>query len=396
MVDPQVRLAIRRQRARPRVGDGPVGVPLHVRDARVLREGPVEHRCLELAHVGPQRVECELVAMLSWRATVAQHPVGMGVVQLRDGVDHLGFEPDAEADPPVDGRLRERSESRRQLHRVAVPVAQAGRVVVAGERRAEPAVVEQEQLGADVRTAVDQLDDAGLVEVEERRLPVVRHDRPHPLRVAQHPVKGPAVEPRRDRAAPRRRPDPRDGRCHEPGARIEHVVRGHRVGARSQTQLARTIECGVRAHVDVETDVAAPRDRQPEHVAPVLAGGSERGHQQARVALQVRLQSTEARQRRQPVGERVGRPLPLVGPAAPAELAQLGIRCDDHERCDRVVVEEAHRRGFVVHDLDPLLEHRRGRVGAQMVLDGEGELLVDAGDDHVLAVLHRSIERVER
>jgi hypothetical protein len=92
------------------------------------------------ARIGSQHVEQELVAVFERWPGVAHDPLGMTLEALAARVDHLGFDPDAESEPRVDGRLRDGSHAAGQLVGIDRPVAQERRRHC-GVRRTEPAVV---------------------------------------------------------------------------------------------------------------------------------------------------------------------------------------------------------------------------------------------------------------
>ncbi len=74
----------------------PVVIPLHVGDVVGGQDGvdPLEQ---VLPNLGPAEVQHQLMAAQHRLVPVVdQGPFGMGPVEIRIGVDHLGFEPDAE------------------------------------------------------------------------------------------------------------------------------------------------------------------------------------------------------------------------------------------------------------------------------------------------------------
>jgi len=72
----------------------------------------------------------------------------MLLVQLREGVAHLGLDPYAEADAAVGGGLHEAPDAVGELVGIDGPVAQRGGVVVARIFVAKPSVVHYEELAA--------------------------------------------------------------------------------------------------------------------------------------------------------------------------------------------------------------------------------------------------------
>ncbi len=71
----------------------------------------------------------------------------------------------------------------------------------------------------------------------------------------------------------------------------------------------------------------------------------------------------------------------------PAELDHPGVRSDQQQWSDRVVVEQSDRTLLVVVQLHPLLEHTARAVGPQVQLGDQLQLLVPQGDHDVFAVV---------
>ena len=122
----------------------------------------------------------------------------MGAGEVGVGVDHLRLDPQPELHAePADG-VDQRVQAVRPDVLVDVPVAEPGGVVATV---AEPAVVEDEPLDADLRGHVGELGEPAEVVVEVDGLPGVEHDRPRAAWVvrtgAQMSVEacGQAVEP---------------------------------------------------------------------------------------------------------------------------------------------------------------------------------------------------------
>ena len=129
-------------------------------------------------NIGATQVELELESLESpLTAGLGDDPVGVVAVERGGRVDHLRFDPHAEADAGLRSGASDGFQPVGQLASVDHPVAQSGLVVVTRELVAEPAVVEQEQLGPDLGGLGAEACEARLVEREPGRLPVVRHDR---------------------------------------------------------------------------------------------------------------------------------------------------------------------------------------------------------------------------
>ena len=93
----------------------------------------------------------------------------------------------------------------------------------------EPAVVEQEELRAEIRRVVDEPQEPVRVEGERGGLPVVHHDRPQRIAVAHGVPSHPPVEATAQGAHPLGRPGPDLFGGDEGGTGVEHVLGGRRV-----------------------------------------------------------------------------------------------------------------------------------------------------------------------
>ena len=152
----QVALAVGCERGGSRLGDVAVGIPLEVGDAGVRGEDPVDGVDHEGPDVGAAEVEHELLPFLApVPARLADDPLRMVAVQVGHRVHHLRFHPQPEPHAPLEGVLDERTEPGGELAGVGVPVTQRGGVVVARVRGAEPPVVEEVELGAEVGRPID-------------------------------------------------------------------------------------------------------------------------------------------------------------------------------------------------------------------------------------------------
>lgn len=104
-----------------------------------------------------------------------QRPVGVRAVQVAVGRDHLRLEPDAELHTVFVYVFVDRFEAAGQLPPIDRPVAQRAVVRVAPP---EPAVVDDQQLHAEVGRAVGDFLDARLVKAEIAGFPHVQQHRP--------------------------------------------------------------------------------------------------------------------------------------------------------------------------------------------------------------------------
>ena len=165
----ELALAIGWQAEAVRLGDVPVHVPLDVGDRRAAEDlGQDADEVVD--DLRPGQVEDELLAALGPRpAGDADRPVRVRGEQLGSRSLTISGSIHSPKRRPSASTLRgEPVEAVRQLAPVDEPVAERGRVVVA---RAEPAVVEDEQLDAEVARRRRHLEQLRLVEVEVGRPP---------------------------------------------------------------------------------------------------------------------------------------------------------------------------------------------------------------------------------
>ena len=105
-----------------------------------------------------------------------QDPVGMSAVKLTVLVDHLELDPEAELHAERIDALRKARDAVRQAVGVRPPVAEATRLTAA---RGEPAIVEDEELDADIVRRLGDAHELLLIEIEVRGLPIVDEDGAH-------------------------------------------------------------------------------------------------------------------------------------------------------------------------------------------------------------------------
>ena len=185
-------------------------------------------------------------------------PVGVVLVELGLGVDHLGLHPEAELHVQSLHGINELFQPVGELALVHVPVAQA---VLDAVPLAEPAVVQHEQFGAQLLGLLGQLDLVLAVHMELGGFPGVVQHRPQPL--AHDVVQGKAVQVVAHRLKAGGRIAAQDGR----GAQA--LPRG---------QLQKTV-VGVDAHLDQRLPVgglfhhAAEVAAHPQRPEEDLAGG---------------------------------------------------------------------------------------------------------------------------
>ncbi len=147
-----------------------------------LRIGQVEHH-LRTAAAGRQLT-----------ALAAQHPVGMLLEELALGVGHLGLNPDAELDTVYCSLFDQSVDAVGQFLLVYRPVAKPLMIIVARVFVAEPAVVHDEELAADVGPVLHHFFHLVLGDVHIHALPRVEEDVARRLTVVELILPGPAVE----------------------------------------------------------------------------------------------------------------------------------------------------------------------------------------------------------
>ena len=119
-----------------------------------------------------------LTALGPVSAVDADDPLGMGAIEVAVRADHLRLDPQTEAKPEVRDRTSDAVDPVGQLAPIDDPVAERAIVRIA---LAEPAVVEHEELHAEVARGRGDPDEPVVVEVEVGPFPVVEDDRPRPI-----------------------------------------------------------------------------------------------------------------------------------------------------------------------------------------------------------------------
>src|ERR1051326_962539 len=152
-----------------------VHVPLEIPDLVFARE-LVEHAENMFRNVLASHVQHQLIAQLAaWTAWKIHDPVRVSAIQIAVGVDHLGLDPQSKIHAEVVHVIDQGREAVRKLLRVDEPIAQSGAIVVS---LAEPAVVHDEKLDAELCSFIGELFLPRLVHGESRGLPRVIKDRP--------------------------------------------------------------------------------------------------------------------------------------------------------------------------------------------------------------------------
>ena len=157
------------------VGDGAVAVPFEICHTGVLGENIVNNAEHIVLHLGVAHVKHKLVAVIICLPVgLFYNPVGMFLVELALGVDHLRLYPDAELDARLISRFHQCAYASGKFVVRHLPVAQTGTVVLARIFVAEPSVVEKEHVHSQMLRLLHQFSQDILIEVEAGVLPVVQ------------------------------------------------------------------------------------------------------------------------------------------------------------------------------------------------------------------------------
>ena len=231
----------------------------------------------------------------------------------------------------------ERLEAARELAPVDDPVAQRRVVLVAPP---EPAIVEHEQLDAEVLRLARDPDDPLVVEVEVGRLPVVEHDRTLAVapRAARHPLPVQAVEGLGQAAEALAGPRDDGLRRGERRARLEAPGEGLRVDADAQ---ARGPE---RVDLRLGQEVAGVDEAQAVGLAGVL--GRRRAAQGEERAVLGAAHAAQAADGLAAVDEGPVVDVPLPGPR-PAEGHEVPVGVGEVEDGRHRAPDDERRRAAV-------------------------------------------------
>ena len=347
----------------------PVHVPLHVGDRRAA-EDRADDRLEVVDDLGPRHVQDVLVAQLGpGPAGDADRPVGMRLEKVAAGVHHLRLDPEAEVDAQGVHAFGESRQAAGQLALVDEPVAERRGVVVAPP---EPAVIEHEELDAEVARGRRERDEPVLADVEVRRLPAVEEDRsravaPRPTgeAFAEQAVEcvGQAAEalvgPRQDRL----------GRL-EGLAWLEPPAERPRVDPEAQPRRAERIDLGLGE------EVARVDERQPDGLTGGLLGRGAAQHED-RVLLMARCaplaaSRAQARLESRLVEAELAAPGAGVLDEGPVGIGQVERGAHDGRQRERVR-PAVHEPDAARHDR-PIAVDRRQHVG------GEAARTVDEDD----------------
>ena len=338
------------------IGDGAVAVPLEESHFGVLLHDFLHHAVDIVLHLRVAQVEHELVAVVVSRA-VGQFdgPVGVLFEEFALRVHHFRFNPDAELHAGLLRRLDQCGHPFGEFRARGVPVAEARVVVLARVLVAEPSVVEQEHVHAEVLCVLHQVGQDLLVKVEARVFPVVQQCQSAAHAVLQAVAAGPVVEAaaalggtllaqRKDKFG-----------CREGASGFEFIVRGVGVDAGDYAQVAHVV------HLEGEAEVARPAQRAHEHFALVFGHGLVQAHFEEGVRLHGRAAAEGRVDDLLAELKLLAAHLRLACPVA-AELREVvGVAVEvDH---GRAVGREHHGALFVVNDFGPRLDDVFFRVG---------------------------------
>src|ERR1019366_3355226 len=163
-------------------------------------------------------------------------PFGMPLEEIACRIDHLRFEPNAEVDSAPFCFRSEVGETLRQLVSVDLPIAEACLVIVARMAVAEPSVVEEEGLRANLFGAIEEGDDSRLVKFETGGFPVIEQDGTEFGGIANAVETSPAVEITADLAFALVAPGPEHCRRGKGPSGLEVILRCEGIDATKRAQ----------------------------------------------------------------------------------------------------------------------------------------------------------------
>ena len=262
------------------VRDRRVAVPLEVSDIRVLCHQLVNDGEHIVLYLGVGEVEDELVAIVICLAVrLFDDPVMMLLIELTLRVHHLRLNPQTELHAGVLRGLYEGGDATGEFRVCRLPVAETGMVVLTGILVAEPSVVEEEHLHAEVLGILHQLGQRLLVEVEACVLPVVEECHACTLAIPQLVFAGPVVEVSggRRRTVVAHRED--ELGSFEGLTSLEDIVGGIRIDAWDDAQAVDVVD------LEGAAEVTRPVDGAEHHRSLVLTGGSVDAELEERLTL---------------------------------------------------------------------------------------------------------------
>ena len=294
----------------------------------------------------------------------------MPFVEFALGVDHFGFDPQAELHALFAGLLGESAYAAGQFVARLRPVAQSLAVAVARIFFAEPPVVEQKHVYAEFPGLADEIHELLFVEAEVGGLPVVEQGHAVARAVLQLVQPCPVVQVAGGLSRSLLADGEDEFRCAEGLVLFQRVARGVGVDAGQQTQAA------VVCLLEDEAEVARPAQRARQYGAGLLGGGGAEGeleegrHEHVGACAELGVYHLLAVF--QPLFVEVG----LVGPVA-VILREIVFAAAQAEH-GRGVFLDAHGLAFAVGYLRVQLEHILAGVGRVAeahfgAVDGIGE-----------------------
>ena len=163
-----------------------VEVPLHIVDG-ILPENLADGFHQIIPDFLPGEIQHQLMAAEGMGIIrCLQRPIRVCAVEVGVHADHFRLEPEAELQPPLVGRLCHPLETIFQLGHIDLPVTQRGIVITP---LAEPAVIQDQKLNAQILGSLCQMIHLLIIEVEIGGLPVVHQNGPQGITVlAPHNV----------------------------------------------------------------------------------------------------------------------------------------------------------------------------------------------------------------
>ena len=168
-------LPVGRKRSAVEIGEMPVHIPFDVGQGQFPQQPG--KRLIEPGHnFPPRKIQHELIAPHGGLPSRhRQRPVRMCTVEIGIFADHFRLDPEANLQTKVVDLFQERLEAVRQLARIRCPIAEAAVIVIP---MAEPAVVDDQHVYAQVFCLTRQIEQFRLVKVEIHGLPAVEQNRP--------------------------------------------------------------------------------------------------------------------------------------------------------------------------------------------------------------------------
>jgi len=306
-----------------------------------------------LAHIRAAEVEHPLMPYERGLARrPLQRPVRVGAQQVAVGVRHLGLDPDAELHAVGMDEVGQLAQPVRELHRICRPVTQSSSV---GEPALEPAIVDHEQLDAQLGSQRYELALVGDALVVVPREPGVVVHRTQPLGLHHDvasgvvmPVSGDAAMAGEALVCPRHHGEVE--RC--TGAEVVAQVDG--------LDAAEHVESTVMGQGHVDPPRTRPCERHRPHLTRGQRGSGVEGHPRHRVVARDAMHRPDARH---PLPNWESLLLALRGIAAD-EGGELNVVSYGDRPARRERLLDAHRRVAVVVDCRPPRDRVGGLVNA--------------------------------